>query len=41
MEVTAMIHELFEERVKDPMMWIYKGDELKYAADVLEEFELE
>lgn len=35
-----MIYESFEERVKDPMMWIYKGDELKYAADVLAEFEL-
>lgn len=34
-----MIFENFEERITDPWMWIYKGDELKYAADVLAEFE--
>jgi len=35
-----MRFESFEERILDPKMWVYKGDELRYSADVLSSFAL-
>jgi hypothetical protein len=34
-----MFFEKFDEIVSDPKAWVYKGEELEYAADILAEFE--